>query len=181
MKRYHSIGILLLAVTSLLTLALIASFAVDSIAAQESRARATRVPTAIDISNDLFAAVQMLRTERGTVNASLATPVEQTLQNVIPGMHVRSELALDAALARLKTVTVEGVATGRVVLRRDRRSAAEMAVSTSASADSGAACNLSGCAWQRQQPRQRSNTFWQSSGATPAVCKRSVRRQSRLR
>ncbi|MSP95526.1 MAG: hypothetical protein EXR00_09670, partial [Alphaproteobacteria bacterium] len=106
MKRYHSIGILLLAVTSLLTLALIASFAVDSIAAQESRARATRVPTAIDISNDLFAAVQMLRTERGTVNASLATPVEQTLQNVIPGMDVRSELALDAALARLKTVTV---------------------------------------------------------------------------
>lgn len=128
MKRYHSIGILLLAVTSFLTLVLVATFAVDSIAALESRGRAARVPIVVDISNDLFEAVQTLRIERGTVNAFLATssPIDNNSLDQIPKARLRSRTALDSALARLATVSVEGSAPAIEDIVKSRQALAAM-------------------------------------------------------
>src|SRR5580704_4104798 len=74
MRRFLSISVLLQTVTGLMTLVLVAIFAVDAIRALENREQARRVPVIVDISNDLFAAIQNVRVERGGVNASFMAP-----------------------------------------------------------------------------------------------------------
>ena len=53
-KRFHSIGTLLLSVTALMTLVLVGIFAIDAARALERRELARRVPRIVEISTDLF-------------------------------------------------------------------------------------------------------------------------------
>ena len=110
-RRAHSIGTLLLAVTALMTLVLVTIFAIDAVRALESRDQARRVPRIVDISTDLFSAIQNFRVERGTVNTALATPdvVAPEAQTEIAALRVRSAEALDGALVKLKVVRNSGL------------------------------------------------------------------------
>ena len=109
-RRFLSIRVLLQAVTGVMTLALVAVLAVYALDALKSQERARRVPAIIDISNDLFVAVQNFRLERGNVYTSLATPgiVAPMTQSAIMAERQRSRSALDSALVQLRTLKVEG-------------------------------------------------------------------------
>ena len=64
MKRFLSISVLLQTVTGLMTLVLVTIFALYAMQARESREQARRVPVIVDISSDLFTAIQTFRVER---------------------------------------------------------------------------------------------------------------------
>ena len=110
-RRIRSIGTLLLAATALMTLVLVVIFAVHAVRALESRKQAQRVPRIVDISTDLFLAIQNFRVERGTVNTALATPepVAPESQIDIETLRARSAESLDSALAKLNTIRVDGI------------------------------------------------------------------------
>ena len=72
MRRYFSIQVLLPTVTGLMTLALVTIFALHALQAIERREVVRRIPVIVDISYDLFAAIQDFRLERGAVNRALA-------------------------------------------------------------------------------------------------------------
>jgi signal transduction histidine kinase len=93
-----------------MTFVLVAIFAIDAGRAFESRELARRVPTIVDSSTDLFAAIQNFRVERGTVNTALATAdvVEPEAQEEIAALRIRSAETLDSALAKLKGVSIAG-------------------------------------------------------------------------
>ena len=112
-RRIRSIGTLLLAVTALMTLVLVVIFAVDAVGAWESRDQARRVPKIVDISTDLFFAIQNFRVERGTVNTALATPevVAPDAQSEIVAVRVRSTEALDTALTKLDAIPFANIET----------------------------------------------------------------------
>ena len=111
MRRVQSIGTLLLAITALMTLVLVAIFAVESVRALERREQARRVPAIVDISTDLFLAIQDLRIERGMVNTALATEdaLGQDTRNQVETLRARAETALDAGLAKLTTLSLDNV------------------------------------------------------------------------
>jgi signal transduction histidine kinase len=102
---------LLQSVTALLTLALVSIFAIDAIRALESRDQARRVPRIVDISTDLFAAIQNFRVERGTVNTALATTdvIDTEARNEIDALRARSAEALDSAFTKLNRMQFAGV------------------------------------------------------------------------
>ena len=110
MRRVLSIGTLLLSVTALMTLVLVTIFAIDAERALESRNLARRVPQIVDISTDLFTAIQNFRVERGTVNTALATSdvVHPDAQKEIADLRVKSVEALDMALRKLDAVPIDG-------------------------------------------------------------------------
>ena len=103
MIRQLSIGPLLRAVTGLMAIALVATFAVIAVLAYERMQAADRVLVSADVSRDLFMAMQALMVERGTENTALLTPsvIDATAANTITALRGRSETALNAALARL--------------------------------------------------------------------------------
>ncbi len=72
MKRYFTIRVLLPTVTGLMTLALVTIFAILAEQALERREEVRRIPIIVDISYDLFAAIQDFRLERGAVNRAIA-------------------------------------------------------------------------------------------------------------
>ncbi len=111
MKRFLSIGTLLLAVTALMTLVLVIIFAIDAVRAFESREQARRVPQIVDISTDLFTAVLNFRVERGTVNTGLATPDidGRAEQSELAATRVRSAAALRSGLEKLRTIPMARV------------------------------------------------------------------------
>jgi len=110
-KRFHSIGTLLLSVTALMTLVLVGIFAIDAARALERRELARRVPRIVEISTDLFSAIQTFRVERGTVNTALATPdvAPAEVQNQIADLRTRSAEILKTALAKLDTISTSDV------------------------------------------------------------------------
>jgi signal transduction histidine kinase len=103
MRRFLTISALLQTVTGLMTLVLVAIFAVYAMSALESQEQARRVPIIVDISNDLFAATQNVRLERGEINASLVTPevIDADTQKRIADIRVLSRKALDSALTKM--------------------------------------------------------------------------------
>ena len=105
MNRLRSLGVLLPALTGLMAVTLIAIFATDAKRAFERRVAAERVLSIVDISRDLFVALQNLRIERGTVYAALASPGIASLktQSEIALLRVRSERALDSATAKMES------------------------------------------------------------------------------
>jgi signal transduction histidine kinase len=110
-KRYLSISRLLQAVTGLMTLVLVTICAVYAMSALDSREQARRVPILVDISSDLFTAIQNFRLERGNVNTALRRPtaVDTDSQNEIAKLRVGSAKALDTALTKLRALEVDGV------------------------------------------------------------------------
>ena len=106
MRRFLTISALLQTVTGLMTLVLVAIFAVYAMSALESQEQARRVPIIVDISNDLFAATQNVRLERGGVNASFMTPdsMSPDAQKEIADTRARSGKALDSALTKIAAV-----------------------------------------------------------------------------
>ena len=93
-----------------MTLVLVAIFAIDAGRALESRDVARRVPRIVEISTDLFTAIQNFRVERGTVNTALATAdvVHPDAQKEIEALRVRSVEALETALGKLEGMLIAG-------------------------------------------------------------------------
>jgi signal transduction histidine kinase len=122
MKRFVSIRVLLQAVTGLMTLALVAVLSLYAMSALESQEQARRVTAIIDISNDLYVAVQNLRTERGDVYTSLTSSgvAQSTTQSEIATFRTRSGQALDSVLKKLATVKPKeaGPAIGEIAVKR---------------------------------------------------------------
>ena len=111
--RFLSITLLIQIVTGLLTIALVAMFALNAFQATERLEQAGRVPVIVAISDDLFTAIQGLRTERATVNASLATAdaIDRESLREIATLRSQSAAALDSALLRLATIRTAGIAS----------------------------------------------------------------------
>jgi signal transduction histidine kinase len=110
MKRFLTISVLLQTVTCLMTLVLVTVFAGYAVRALESREQARRVPVIVDISDDLFAAIQTFRIERGTVYTALQTAavLDRDAQKEIVELRATSTKSFDSTLAKLKAVTVQG-------------------------------------------------------------------------
>jgi signal transduction histidine kinase len=102
-RRFLSISVLLPSVTSLMTLVLVIVFALYAMQARERREEVRKVPFYINVSYDLFAAVQDIRLERGTVNRALAAAdlANQATQAEIAAERERSRGALDSGLKKL--------------------------------------------------------------------------------
>jgi len=126
MKRFLTISVLLQAVTGLMTLALVSIFAAFAVRALQSQEQARRVPIIVDISSDLFSAIQDVRVERGAVNISLAAPeaVDAETQKEIVDLRVRSGMALDSALAKLAPIAQGDTARAIVKIREGRKTLA---------------------------------------------------------
>jgi signal transduction histidine kinase len=106
-----SIRVLLPAVTGLMTLTLVTIFAVLALRAVERREEVRRIPLVIDISYDLFAAIQDFRLERGDVNRALSTPgiPDPAVIAGIATLRNHSAKSLDSALAKLTAMDSNGL------------------------------------------------------------------------
>ena len=109
-RRYFSIRVLLPTVTGLMTLALVTIFAIYALQAIERREVVRRIPVIVDISYDLFAAIQDFRLERGAVNRALATPVVagSNAQSQIAELRASAGKSLNSALTKLDAFEANG-------------------------------------------------------------------------
>ena len=121
MRRLTSIRVLLPAVTGLMTLALVTIFAVYGVHALERREEARRIPLIVNVSYDLFEAIQDFRLERGAVNRVLGEVAVGDAQNEIVKLRALSSKSLDSALTKLAAIDVPGLepAIGLIKQRRD--------------------------------------------------------------
>jgi len=110
-----------------MTLVLVIMFGVYAARALQSEERARRVPIVVDISNDLFAAIQNFRVERGNVNAALSTttPADVSSLKDIEESRSQAETALNSALKKLTKVEVSGIEPAIVDVRASRKALAE--------------------------------------------------------
>ena len=100
LKRAVSIRVLLPAVTGLMTLVIVTMLGIYALRAIEERNEAAEIPRIIDISYDLFAAIQNFRLERGAVNRVLLRDDAEG-QDQLELFRAESKRGLDAALAKL--------------------------------------------------------------------------------
>ncbi|HXJ00314.1 MAG TPA: ATP-binding protein [Micropepsaceae bacterium] len=113
---------LLPAVTSLMTLVLVAIFAIYGARALERRDDARRIPAIVNISYDLFSAIQDFRLERGAANRALAdfeVPGRDE-KDEITKLRTQSGKSLDAALTKLQAVKVAGIEPELENIRKSR-------------------------------------------------------------
>jgi signal transduction histidine kinase len=110
MRKRLSISKLLQAVTGLMAIALVASFAIVAGDAFMRLRTAERVLATADISRDLFMALQDLMVERGTVNTALVAPklVDSVTKDTIAALRAHSEQALNSALGKLADAQLDG-------------------------------------------------------------------------
>jgi signal transduction histidine kinase len=122
MKRFLTISVLLQTVTGLMTLVLVAIFAGYAVRALESQEQARRVPILVDISNDLFAAIQNVRVERSAIHDSLVTPeaIDVAMQKEIGDTRARSAKALDSALAKMDAIALSKIGPAIGEIRESR-------------------------------------------------------------
>ena len=111
MKRFWSIGYLLPAVTMLMTAALMGTCAVYAMHAANVARTAGIVPIIVDISDDLFAAIQAVRLERQSVDDAVRTrdPASSAVLNEMEARHARFAKSIDTALNKLTRITVGGM------------------------------------------------------------------------
>src|SRR5262249_8925314 len=110
MRKLLSIRVLLPTVTGLMTVMLVAIFALYGLQSLERRDAAQRIPHIVDASYDLFEAIQAIRLERGAVNRTLPEAADEAALKEIADLRDQSGKALDSALgkfARLKPPGVE--------------------------------------------------------------------------
>ncbi|MDB5429612.1 MAG: hybrid sensor histidine kinase/response regulator [Caulobacter sp.] len=103
MKRAFSLSLLFQTIIAVTALLLVVTFALTASYVHERRQVAVRARELVNISRDLFLAMQTLRVERGTVNTALATttPVDFAGHDEIAGLRSISGPALDAAMVKL--------------------------------------------------------------------------------
>ena len=113
------IGPLLRAVTGLMAIALVATFAVIAFLAYERTSTADRVLVSADVARDLFMAMQALMVERGTENTALLTPqvINKMTADTVTALRGRSEKSLNAALARLADTNLPGTEAAIAAIR----------------------------------------------------------------
>jgi signal transduction histidine kinase len=107
-RKFASIKILLQAVTGLMALALVALFATSAQQASTRRNTAEHIHAVVDVSRDLFVAMQTIRLERGTVNAGIdaANAIDPDTRREIDTLRKRSNAALNSALAKVKELGI---------------------------------------------------------------------------
>src|SRR5258707_190929 len=110
MKRFPSISVRLQPVIGLMTLTLVIIFAIYAMRALGDEQEAQRIPAIVDISNDLFAATQAFRLERGAVTHALeiAAPGDNSDAAEIAAQRAKGDKALDSALTKLAAIRVSG-------------------------------------------------------------------------
>ena len=110
MRRFISISVLLQAVISLMTATLVIIFAIYAMRSLGDEREAQRMPAIVDISNDLSAAVQGFRLERGAVTHALdiAASDDNSDEAEIKAQRTKADEALDSALAKLATIMLSG-------------------------------------------------------------------------
>ena len=123
MRRLTSIRVLLPAVTGLMTLVLVAIFAIYAVHALERRAEARRIPFIVNISYDLFAAIQDFRLERGAVNRAVAGVggTDSDAPAEIAKLRAQSGRSLDSALVKLAGLHMDGIAPQIAEIQRSRQ------------------------------------------------------------
>ncbi len=128
MRRILSIRVLLPAVTGLMTLVLVGNFAMYAVHAVERREDVRRIPPIVDVSYDLFAAIQDLRLERGAVNRALAAPeiADGDVQSEIARLRAQSGKSLDSALTKLSALKTDGVRPEIEEISRSREAFVDM-------------------------------------------------------
>jgi len=109
MRKLLSIRVLLPAVTGLMTVMLVAIFAVYGLQALERRDAAQRIPVIVDASYDLFEAIQAIRLERGEVNRTLPEVADADALKEIADLRAHSGKALDSALRKFAGVKAPGI------------------------------------------------------------------------
>jgi signal transduction histidine kinase len=128
MKKLFSIRVLLPAVTGLMTLVLATIFAIYATNALERRDAVKRIPVIVDISYDLFAAIQDFRLERGAVNRALAAPdaAGPEVWSEIRSLRTQSAKSLDSALTKLSGIMTDGIDTAIEKIRKNRDAFGEL-------------------------------------------------------
>jgi len=121
-KRLFSIRVLLPVITGVMTLVVVANFAIYALHAMERREDVRRVPSIIDVSYDLFASIQDLRLERGAVNRAVAVPdaAEPTVLSDIVRLRAQSGKSLDTALAKLVVLKPQGIGPELEEIKKSR-------------------------------------------------------------
>ena len=120
LKRAVSIRVLLPAVTGVMTLVIVTMLGIYALHAIEERNKAAEIPRIIDISYDLFAAIQNFRLERGAVNRVLLRPDDAEGQGQLELFRAESKRGLDAALAKLEQDLSGGLSHELENINRDR-------------------------------------------------------------
>jgi signal transduction histidine kinase len=109
MRQLTSIRVLLPAVTGVMTLVLVVIFAIFATRALERREDARRIPLIVNVSYDLFEAIQNIRLERGAVNRVLGEVAGGDARDEIAHLRAQSEKSLESALTKLAGVAVPGI------------------------------------------------------------------------
>jgi signal transduction histidine kinase len=109
MRKVLSIRVLLPAVTGLMTVMLVAIFALYGLQSLERRDAAQRIPHIVDASYDLFEAIQAIRLERGAVNRTLPQGADEPALKEIAELRVHSGNALDSALGKFERLKAPGI------------------------------------------------------------------------
>jgi signal transduction histidine kinase len=128
MRRFLTIRVLLQAATGFLTLVVVIIFAVYAMRAFGEQQRARRIPVLVDISDDLFSAIEDIRVERGNANASLVTTeiIDRRAQDETAPIRLRSAKAMDAALAKIAAIGLSDAQPAIDQLRATRASMTEL-------------------------------------------------------
>lgn len=110
MKRILPIRILLQTVTIVMTVMLVGILAIYAVRSAKSEQKALRVPTIIDISGDLFSAIQDVRLERALVASVLRStdPADSAAQKQISARRNEFAKHLNTALTRISEIGVTG-------------------------------------------------------------------------
>jgi signal transduction histidine kinase len=128
MSKRLSISLLLQAITGLMAIALVVSFAVVAGDAYKRMQTAERVLITADVSRDLFMAMQNLMVERGTVNTALAIPpvIDDVTADTVTTLRAQSELALKSALAKLSSANLASTGPAVAAIRENHDRFAEL-------------------------------------------------------
>jgi signal transduction histidine kinase len=98
-------------VTALMTVTLVIIFALSAVRALKSEQEARYIPIIVDVSNDLFVAVQSFRLERGAVTHALdiVGQADDADKREIAMQRAIADQALDSALAKLPATAIAGI------------------------------------------------------------------------
>src|SRR5580698_6735129 len=103
MNRLFSISVIFQAITAVMAVTLVAVCGVSAQHAFERRQTDERVLRIVDVSRDLFTAMQEIRLERGGLDGALASTViyPPRLTPAMAAQRAQTERSLDSALAKL--------------------------------------------------------------------------------